>query len=157
MPMIPKQSAALWRAFRCGRSAGPIVEFALVVPMLLMIVMGVVDFGRAYFIRNSLVSAVREGARLGAVQSVDPCSAASMTAIRARVVASFSSIGSTAISNTVTMIPITCELESGRTATVRVQVVGYPFQPITPLFGMLQLGASFPLTASARFRWELAA
>jgi len=155
--MKSERDKAMWRTFLRSRCAGPIVEFALVVPMLLMLVMGVVDFGRAYFIRNSLVSAVREGARLGSVQSVDPCSAASMTAIRARVVASFSSIGSVALSNTAAMIPISCELESGRTATVRVQVVGYPFRPITPLFGMLQLGGSFPLTASARFRWELAA
>jgi hypothetical protein len=118
--------------------------------------MGVVDFGRAYFIRNSLVSAVREGGRLGAVQSVDPCSASAQTAIRNRVVASFSSTGSVAISNNSTMIPITCELESGRTATILVRVVGYPFRPITPLFGMLRLGATFPLSASARFQWELA-
>jgi len=147
----------MWRTFLRSRCAGPIVEFALVVPMLLMLVMGVVDFGRAYFIRNSLVSAVREGARLGSVQSADPCGAASITAIRARVVASFSSIGSVAISNNATMIPVTCEQVSGRTETIRVQVVGYPFRPITPLFGMLRLGASFPLTARARFRWELAA
>lgn len=155
--MTRNRTSALCRAFLRSRAAGPIVEFALVVPMLLILVMGVVDFGRAYFIRNSLVSAVREGARLGAVRSDDPCSAASTTAIRARVVASFSSIGSVAITNSAEMIPITCALESGRTATIRVQVVGYPFLPITPIFGMLQLGSSFPLTASALFRWELSA
>lgn len=154
--MKSERYKAMWRTFLRGRCAGPIVEFALVVPMLLMIVMGVVDFGRAYFIRNSLVSAARDGARLASVQSVDPCSSEAQTAIRATVVASFSSVGSAAITNNSTVIPVTCESQNGRTHSVRVQVVGYPFRPITPLFGMLRLGASLPLTASARFRWELA-
>lgn len=140
------------RQFLRARSAGPIVEFALVVPILMMIVMGIVDFGRAYFVRNSLVSAVREGARLASVQSVDPCSV--RATIRLRVVNSFASVGSDPIPNTDASIPITCETVGGRTATVLVQVVGYPFRPIMPLFGML--GIEPELAASARFRWELA-
>ncbi|MFM8305044.1 MAG: TadE/TadG family type IV pilus assembly protein [Actinomycetota bacterium] len=40
-----------------------IVEFALIVPIFLMILMGLVQFGRAYNVQISLTGAAREGAR----------------------------------------------------------------------------------------------
>jgi Flp pilus assembly protein TadG len=40
------------------------VEFALVGPLLLLVVFGAVDFGRAYFHENEITNAAREGARL---------------------------------------------------------------------------------------------
>jgi len=40
-----------------------IVEFALVVPFLLLVVVGTIELGRAYFTYNTLSKAVREGAR----------------------------------------------------------------------------------------------
>ena len=39
------------------------VEFALVLPILLLLVFGIVDFGRAYNAKISLSGAAREGAR----------------------------------------------------------------------------------------------
>jgi Flp pilus assembly protein TadG len=42
-------------------------EFALVLPVFLLIVMGLFDVGRAVFIYNGLTNAVREGARLAIV------------------------------------------------------------------------------------------
>ena len=44
-----------------------LVEFALVVPMLLLLVFGVAEFGRAWMTQNILTGAVREAARLAAV------------------------------------------------------------------------------------------
>ncbi len=43
------------------------VEFALVLPLLLLLVFGIIDFGRAYMAQISLTQAAREGARLGAL------------------------------------------------------------------------------------------
>ena len=40
-----------------------VVEFALVLPILVLFVFGIVEFGRAYNARIELTSAVREGAR----------------------------------------------------------------------------------------------
>ena len=37
------------------------VEFALMVPVLVMFVFGIVDLGRAYSLRNRLINAAREG------------------------------------------------------------------------------------------------
>jgi Flp pilus assembly protein TadG len=44
-----------------------LVEFALILPVLVMFVFGIVEFGRAYSARIQLTSAVREGARAAAL------------------------------------------------------------------------------------------
>ncbi|MEN8260691.1 MAG: TadE family protein, partial [Pseudomonadota bacterium] len=40
-----------------------IVEFAIVLPILLLLMLGVAEFGRAFFQYNTLTKAVRDGAR----------------------------------------------------------------------------------------------
>lgn len=45
------------------------VEFALVLPILMMFIFGIVEFGRGYNARIELTSAVREGARTAALFS----------------------------------------------------------------------------------------
>jgi Flp pilus assembly protein TadG len=40
-----------------------VVEFALILPVLVLFVFGIVEFGRAYSARIELTAAVREGAR----------------------------------------------------------------------------------------------
>ena len=53
---------------RQDRSRGQaLVELALVLPILLLIMMGIFDFGRAVFAYNSLSNAAREGARVAIV------------------------------------------------------------------------------------------
>jgi len=47
------------------------VEFALVVPVLLLITMGLVDFGRVFYVYESLANAAREGARYCALNPGD--------------------------------------------------------------------------------------
>lgn len=44
-----------------------VVEFALILPVLVLFVFGIVEFGRAYSARIQLTGAVREGARAGAL------------------------------------------------------------------------------------------
>jgi hypothetical protein len=48
-----------------NESAQGMVEFALILPILLMIVLGVIEFGRLLFFYSSVTSASREGARYG--------------------------------------------------------------------------------------------
>ncbi len=43
------------------------VEFALVLPLLLLLVFGIIDFGRALNAQITLTQAAREGARLEAL------------------------------------------------------------------------------------------
>ena len=56
------------RRLQRGDAGAAVVEFALVVPVLFLIVFAVIDFGRALWTQNVLASAAREGARAGAVQ-----------------------------------------------------------------------------------------
>jgi len=44
-----------------------LVEMAIILPLLLLIVFGIFEFGRAMVITNSLTNAAREGARQAAV------------------------------------------------------------------------------------------
>jgi len=46
-----------------------LIEFALVLPMLLIMTVAAVDFGRAFFVKNVVSQAAREGVRLRAVAS----------------------------------------------------------------------------------------
>ena len=39
------------------------VEFAIIAPLLMLLVFGIIEFGRAYNAQNSLTHAAREGAR----------------------------------------------------------------------------------------------
>ena len=45
------------------------VEFALMAPVVLLLLFGIVDFGRALFIANELTNAAREGARVAVLSS----------------------------------------------------------------------------------------
>jgi Flp pilus assembly protein TadG len=46
-----------------------LIEFTLVLPVLLVLTVAVVDFGRAFFIKNVLEQGAREGVRLRAVST----------------------------------------------------------------------------------------
>jgi len=54
----------MWKRskFRSEKGA-ELVEFALVLPLLLLLCLGVIEFGRAYYTYNILSKAVRDGAR----------------------------------------------------------------------------------------------
>ena len=53
---------------RQGRSRGQaLVEFALVFPIIVLLLLAMFDFGRAIFLYNGLTNAAREGVRLAVV------------------------------------------------------------------------------------------
>ena len=68
-----------------------LVEFALVVPLLLLLAIGIAEFGRAWMTQNILTGAAREAVRLLAVPPPDGGPAAANT----RAVAVLASAGIT--------------------------------------------------------------
>ena len=53
--------------------AAAVVEFAVVLPLLLTILFGIIEYGWVFMVRQTLQSAAREGARLAVLQtSVTP-------------------------------------------------------------------------------------
>ncbi len=117
------------------------VEFALLLPLLLFIVFGIIDFGRALNSQVTLTQAAREGARLEALnqQNVITRTQAAATGL--------SGVGVTIVS--------ACPPGSGPTANADVKV-SYTFNFITPIGaiasligggGKSGLGSSLTLTA----------
>ena len=52
---------------KSGRGGQGLVEFALVVPLLLFLVLGMAEFGRLWMTKNILTGAAREAVRIAAV------------------------------------------------------------------------------------------
>jgi len=55
------------RSFYRNKRGQALIEFAFILPFLLVIIGGIVDFGLAFFIGQVIENAAREGARAGAV------------------------------------------------------------------------------------------
>jgi Flp pilus assembly protein TadG len=121
------------------------VEFALVVPILLLMVFAIIDFSRAYYTLNQLVSSVREGARYAAVLD-NP--AAQAESVRQVVEHTMDPFGGQALTDG----EIDVTLDSAA-SSVTVRVHGYPFKLVTPFANIVGLG-TVPLTREATFRWE---
>ena len=52
-----------WRKYFANESGVAAVEFAIVAPVFIMLVMGIIDFGRIYFIKSSMQYVVEQAAR----------------------------------------------------------------------------------------------
>jgi TadE-like protein len=61
---------------RSGRASSgqALVEFAFVFPVIALLVFGFIDIGRAVYAYSTLTNAARQGARVAAVNQLDPSS-----------------------------------------------------------------------------------
>lgn len=104
------------------------VEFAILLPVLLMLVLGTIEFGRAYNAQITLTNAGREGVRVMAIAN-DPV-AAKAAAKKAAAPAS------TAISDSdITLTPSACTTGAQMTLTIK-----YNLSTLTGIAG------PFPMT-----------
>ncbi|MFS8101284.1 pilus assembly protein [Lentzea alba] len=115
------------------------VEVALLMPILLVLVMGIVDFGRALHAQITLTQAAREGVRVAALKQPNPATRTQNAAV-----------GLTGVGVTVDACPASPS-SSGDSAEVEAT---YSFTFVTPvgsLAGMLG-GGGFggPITLSAK-------
>ena len=136
-----------------GDRGAAAVEFALLLPLLLLIVFGLIDFGRALNAQITLTQAAREGARLDALGSY------TTSQICARVVTAATglNLSCTASPPNVT-VTATCPAPSSSTPAGTgdgVVTVTYPFTFITPVGAIARLvgggsGSSTGLTLTAQ-------
>jgi Flp pilus assembly protein TadG len=103
------------------------VEFAMVVPLLLVLVLGIAEFGHAFQVQGTLSAAAREGARVMALQNDR---AAARTAVRDAAPTLDPAISDAQIAIT----PGACPATGTGTTNVRV-TVDYPMPFLTDFFG----------------------
>jgi Flp pilus assembly protein TadG len=76
--MVKHREISLWLGARfvrkCGEDSGAeLVEAALVIPILLMLLLGIVWIGRAYNVYETITRAAREGTRYAVLPSCIAC------------------------------------------------------------------------------------
>ena len=131
------------RIARSDERGAAAVEFAMILPLLILLVFGIVQFSLAYNRQQGLHAAAREGARIASLPQT------TQSEITSRVNSSLSGIPFSA-SPTITITPnVTkpCDQRSGATVVVQVQGVT---QLDIPLWG----NQSLTLTGRGEFRCE---
>ncbi len=119
-----------------------LVEFALILPVLLLILLGIVDFGRVIYANNVIANAAREGGRTAIVNQTS-------AEIRARAIAQATGL---AIDGVSTSCPpsgvsgvciefknaaLTAACSPPNLGCVAVITVKTTFSPITPIVGRI--------------------
>jgi Flp pilus assembly protein TadG len=121
------------------------VEFALILPLLLMFVFGIVEFGRAYNARIELTAAVREGARAAALADPAAPAATTDTATKTATINGAPGLKPALIASQVAVTA--CPVNPGASTNAEVTAT-YPFSYDIPFLGP----RSISLTAKGVFR-----
>jgi Flp pilus assembly protein TadG len=146
------------RTIRRGRAhdqrGAVAVEFALIFPILVLLVLGIIEFGAGFHAWDATQNAAREGARLGAVD-------ASPSDITARVRGTTSFLNQSNLT-----VSVQCQRNGGSFFTcsgnptqwvegdiVRV-TVQYHYDYITPLPRFVGMGADMQMRSVAEARFE---
>ena len=129
-----------------------LVEFALVVPFLMLIMCATIDFGLAVYTLNNLTAAVREGGRFAS--SRIPAPAANDIAVQNRVYNYISQMNNNGMTQAQVRATIT-NTAMDANGNITVKITGYKYKPFTPLAPLLNLGV-INLNRTAIFRSEMA-
>jgi Flp pilus assembly protein TadG len=131
------------------------IEAAMTLPLLLLVCVGIIEFGRLYQTWQVMTNAAREGARIAVLPSLPS------GGVDARVRQYLQSGGLTSDTTVgVTVTPMNVSLGTGGTASGSKVTVTYPFtfmalQPIAQLVvSGSTAGAPITLAASATMRNE---
>ena len=105
-----------------------VVEFAFIVPLLIVLVLGIAEFGHAFQVSGTLSAAAREGVRIMALQN-DPVAA------RAAVRGAAPSLKPAVTDAQIVITPAACPATTGATNTTVRLTVTYPMPFLTTFFG----------------------
>lgn len=123
-----------------------LVEFTLIVPIFLLLVFAIVDFGMGFHAWISVTNAAREGARIGSV-------GADAATIEARVRDTAGALDDTNL----TVVVTNAQGDPGESVGVEAE---YEYQLITPLSGIMgfvsggSLGPNIDFSATSEMRLE---
>lgn len=124
-----------------SRKGQALVEMALVLPILILILMGIIEFGRVLNAYLIITNASREGARYAAIHNTD-----------AQIQTTVSNLTTTLNQSdiSVTISPSYAYRTSGTAVTV---TVGYSVDIITPIMSAV-IPNPYPLSAQTTMRVE---
>jgi Flp pilus assembly protein TadG len=142
------RSSGIWA---CERGA-ELIEFALIFPTLLMVVLGIIDFGFLFQRYEVVTNAAREGARVAILPGYANAD------VEARVNQYLTAAGLTDPSTTAVGAAQAITVGT-QCITVRPVTVTYdaPLLFLGPIFGMMGGGSFRTLTSTSSMRTEIAA
>ncbi len=123
-----------------------LVEFALVFPVFLLLLFGLIDIGRFVYSANALNQAAREGARFGSVGAwAETCKANRETCVEAETKNRLAAVPGATATASCTRYLTTQNTWVGATGGCRTNdllavEVKAKFQILTPIFGQLLNG-----------------
>ena len=103
------------------------VEFGMIVPLLLVLLLGIIEFGHAFQVQGTLSAAAREGARRMALQN-------DQTQARDAVQEAAAALSPGITDAQISIDPATCPIASD-TDTDVVVTISYPMPFLTGFFG----------------------
>jgi Flp pilus assembly protein TadG len=131
-----------------------LLEVALTLPLVLLVSVGIFEFGRAYEVMQVLTNAAREGSRV-AILPGQP-----VEAVKTRVTAYMAAGGLNNCPTCVVLSATQISIGGGLTASGSKVTVNYPFsfmvlQPVARLVvNSSTLGSAFTMVAAAEMRNE---
>jgi Flp pilus assembly protein TadG len=131
----------MFRKFR-ENDGQSFVEFALVLPFLVFLILGIVQFGRAWHNYLTITDAARVGAREGAVHRTTACTSATNKINSLGVIPAGSSVTCSTPGGLVTGQPLNVQI----TYSFSIGLPGY--------FGVPALSQTFNLVSKAQERLE---
>ena len=134
------------RATRRKTRGQALIEMGFVIVLLVTLVMGLMEFGRAWMIANMITHAARDGARAAATfaNRNANCTIANTSAISNRVMDQIATVMDTA---TISSVDVTQSVQGG-IPVVEVQVNG----SVPYMFNLV--GTSFDVSRTVTFRDE---
>lgn len=138
-----------------GQRGAALLETALTLPLVLLVAVGIFEFGRAYQTWQVLTNAAREAARV----AVLPSGNLAVATQRARAYMESGQLPRAGAAN-VTLVPEALDLGGGVVVVASRVTVSYPFEFIVlqPIAQMVSRGSTagtaFAMTATAVMRNE---
>src|SRR3990170_1598575 len=132
---------------KSGERGQALVEFALLVPIFLLLLFAIIDFGMGFYSWISVTNGAREGARLGVVMGTEQ-------QIKDQVYQAVS------LPNEATKMTVTVTNAQGQPGESVVVKVDYDYDLITPLAGIVSfmsgnvIGPTLTFSSTAEMRLE---
>ena len=92
--------------FLADESGAPVVEFAIIAPVLMIITVGIIDIGRAVWTSTTLEHVAREGARFASVRGAGHVAEATETSVETYVEGRATGLSATDMTVAISSVPL---------------------------------------------------